>query len=311
MLGRARAALGTPARAARDRASQRPAAAEAGQHAARFLAHRGGARAGELSSPPIWRPDRAISPASSGPRSRRPGCGSSIDCPPLVRARLCRSRHVGEDRPQSALERLQVHACRRDRGRVCREAGDGGARLCATPGPAFPTQSCRACSSASIASRAARAHPRRHRHRPGAGAGAGALHGGAIRVGERRRRGHDFTVAHSARQRASAAGSRQRERAHSRQPRSAPHPMSRRRCAGCRERRSASGRRSSTHRRLDRAARHAAATRHRAHVLLADDNADMRDYLARLLATQLRRRDRRRWRGRRSHRSARSARTSC
>ena len=49
----ARAAAGA-ARAAGGRASQQPAAAQAGQHAARFLAHRGGRVAGAASSRPTW-----------------------------------------------------------------------------------------------------------------------------------------------------------------------------------------------------------------------------------------------------------------
>ena len=41
-----------------------------------------------------------------------------VDCPALPAAGLRRSRHVGEDRPQPALERLQVHV----RGRASRVA---------------------------------------------------------------------------------------------------------------------------------------------------------------------------------------------
>ena len=79
----------------------------------------------------------------------------SVDCPPLRRARLRRSRDVGEDRPQPALQRLQVHLRGRDRRCAC-AARDGacGARRCATPARASRRTSCRACSSASTASRA-------------------------------------------------------------------------------------------------------------------------------------------------------------
>ena len=66
--------------------SQRPAAAEAGEHAARLLAHRGRAGAGQL---PADRSRRAhVGPGlrASAPPSRRPACASSSI------ARRCRSR---------------------------------------------------------------------------------------------------------------------------------------------------------------------------------------------------------------------------
>ncbi len=56
-------------------------------------------------SPPIWL-------ACSGRRSKRPASSWSSIAPPLPEPVACRSRHVGEDRPQPALQRLQVHASR-------------------------------------------------------------------------------------------------------------------------------------------------------------------------------------------------------
>ena len=154
-------------------AAQRGTPAEAGELAARLLAHRGRADPGFL---------RADGPARADARSRQHlPLGDGEGRAHLHRgmrgaggAGLRRSRDVGEDRPQPALERLQVHARRRRGGRDC--AQDDGA-LCSkwpTPAWAFPRQSCRACSSASIASRARGAHARGLGHRPRAGAGAGA-----------------------------------------------------------------------------------------------------------------------------------------
>ena len=62
----------------------------------------------------------------------RAGLRLIVDTPPLSRARLCRPRHVGEDRSQSALERLQIHLRGRDRrepaGTGRRQARADGAR---------------------------------------------------------------------------------------------------------------------------------------------------------------------------------------
>ena len=123
------------------------------------------------------------------------------------------------------------------------------------------------------------AHARGQRHRPGAGAGAGAA--------ARRRRsrvesevgdGTTFTVVDPARHGApaapsgSAAGAPRASTATRRRGLS-----SRRRCAGCRRRRD--GRPAPRARRRRRRLH-----RGRGRILLADDNADMRDYLRALLA---------------------------
>ena len=57
------------------------------------------------SSPPM-------SPARFDRRSNAPACDFAVDCPPLLAAGLRGSRDVGEDRPQSALERAEVHVRR-------------------------------------------------------------------------------------------------------------------------------------------------------------------------------------------------------
>ena len=87
-----------------------------------------------------------------GVRARRPATSSSTAR--AVAAGLRRPRDVGEDRPQPALERLQVHA--RGIGRTCRSASaPASVELCVRDtASAFPTTRSRTCSSGFIASRA-------------------------------------------------------------------------------------------------------------------------------------------------------------
>ena len=102
--------------------------------------------------------------------------------------------------------RIAVRAAASDGERALLEVADTGVGI--------PAESCRACSSASTASKATRgAHARRLRHRARAGAGAGEAARRHDRRDQHARRGHDVPRAHSARARASAAGPRQRERA--------------------------------------------------------------------------------------------------
>ena len=62
------------------------------------------------------------SPASAR-RSSGPACASRVDCRAAARAGLRRPRHVGEDRPQPALQRLQVHLRGRDRASTSATVG--------------------------------------------------------------------------------------------------------------------------------------------------------------------------------------------
>ena len=82
--GRTPTALPPGPRAPRGRAPQRAAAAEAGQHAARLLAHRGGPRRRRATSRPT---SRALTrrPGQRVPVGdrERPGCALVVDCPPL------------------------------------------------------------------------------------------------------------------------------------------------------------------------------------------------------------------------------------
>ena len=120
----------------------------------------------------------------------RAGLALVVDCPPLAGAGLRRPRDVGEDRPQPALERVQVHASR------ARSRSRSGARRRrrvelvrrATPASASRPTSCRTSSSASTASGA------RGRGRTRAPASAWRwcrswckLHGGTVARRERAR----------------------------------------------------------------------------------------------------------------------------
>ena len=83
--------------------------------------------------------------------------------PAAARAGLRGPRHVGEDRPQPRLQRLQVHAARGEIA-VSLRAGRGLDPSCGsrTPAPASRPTSCPGCSSGSIASRAPGADARGH-----------------------------------------------------------------------------------------------------------------------------------------------------
>ena len=108
-----------------------------------------------------------------GRREGRPRAGRRL--PAAARTGLRRPGHVGEDRPQPALERVQVHV-RRSRSlwklRVARRSRRARRRRHRRRhSGSRPAAHVRA-----VPSRQGRAgaDPRRHRHRPGARAGAGA-----------------------------------------------------------------------------------------------------------------------------------------
>ena len=199
----------------RDGASQRPAAAEAGQHAARFLAHRGGPGAGALRADRSRRLHRRAGQRTSARRSSGPGSACVSTAPPLPQP-----VYVDRDMWEKIVLNLLSNAFkftlrRRDRASTLRDA-DGTAvelRGRATPASAFPATSCRGCSSASTASRA-RAAARIE----GTGIGLALvqelvrLHGGTIAVESEVGAGTTFSVAHAVRHRAPAGRPRRRRR---------------------------------------------------------------------------------------------------
>ena len=230
----------------------------------------------------------------------RAGLRLDVDCPPLPRAGLRRPRDVGEDRPQPALERLQVHLRGRDRACALRDAGRARrARRCSDTGIGIPAE-----ELPRMFERFHRVEDARGRTHEGSGIGLALvqelvkLHGGTIDVRERRwARARTLHGRDPAGQRAPAAPSASgRARDAGADARRAPTPSSTRRCAGCRGDASR--------------APAPAAARGRARILLADDNADMRDYVRRLLGRALRRRGGRRRRRPRSRRRARGRPTS-
>ena len=85
------------------------------------------------------RPGRAARPSSPARFGRRSsgGPGARRRLRAARRAGLRRPRHVGEDRPESALERVQVHVRGRDPRRAARRRTPRRAARRATPGSAF------------------------------------------------------------------------------------------------------------------------------------------------------------------------------
>ena len=123
--------------------------------------------------------------------TERAGLRLIVDCPPLPAAGLRRPRDVGEDRPEPAVERLQVHL-RRDRLPWTLEPDDGHVEL-----------RVRDTGIGIAASDLDRVFDRFHRIERAAartheGSGIGlalvrelvTIHGGTIRAVERRRRRH-------------------------------------------------------------------------------------------------------------------------
>ena len=207
--------------------------------------------------------------------------------PAARRAGLRRPRHVGEDRPQPALERLQVHVRGRDRGLAVAPRRRRAAELpVADTGVGIPAEEL---------PHAVRALPPRRgdaRRGPTRAPASGwrwsrswcKLHGGTIAVESAARRGHApsrspsrFGTAHLPR-RARGAG------APARRPRRAPTPYVEEALRWLAEDAGADAvaAEPSAERRSGRR-RAGGATR----ILLADDNADMRDYVRRLLRAAL------------------------
>ncbi len=149
-----------------------------------------------------WRP-------TSSRRPNGPGSRCAIDCAALPRAGLCRSRHVGEDRPQSPLQRLQVHLRGRDHGRAyaLRRTGEFAELIVRDTGVGIPQS-----ELPTLFERFHRIEGQRSRSFEGSGIGLALvqelvkLHGGTIGGRERGRQGRGVHDLHSVRRRPSSGG---------------------------------------------------------------------------------------------------------
>ena len=120
MIGPTEDALGSPEKAlARggtgNGSSKRAAAAQAREHLAGFFAHRSGTRDRHVRSDGSGGADRrSCQRVPIGHRTGRTAIGGRLSA--VADCGLRRPRDVGKDRPQSAVERVQVHVPGLDRG---------------------------------------------------------------------------------------------------------------------------------------------------------------------------------------------------
>ena len=190
-----------------------------------------------LPSRPTSPPTPRISPALPlGLRARRTRL--VVDCRAAAAAGLCRSRHVGEDRPQPALQRVQVHASTaRSRSRLPVDSGRAGTDLSSDDtGVGIPAQRTAAHFERfhRVEGQRGRTHGR-HRHRPRAGQRTGAAARRTRSSREPYRGRHHVTRRHTARHRAPAGRTGIAATAGAPRRKAAPRPPSwRKRCAGCR-----------------------------------------------------------------------------
>ena len=152
-------------------------------------------------------------------------------------ARLCRSRHVGEDRPQSPVERVQVHLRGRDRGRARRARADGRSAVLVVSdtGVGIPQS-----ELPRLFERFHRVEGQKSRSFEGSGIGLALvqelvkLHGGTIEAESDGGQGRLLHRRDSLRDQSPRRG-HDRQGAHARLDVAARRaPSSRRRCAGCR-----------------------------------------------------------------------------
>ena len=176
------------------RPPQHAAPLAVGQQPARLLADRSRARQGSLRADGSGDADRRPGQrVSFGHRTGRVGVRGRL--PAAAAAGVRRPRDVGDDRPQPAVERLQVHDEGERSRRAARRATGGPSCGSATPASASRRASCRACSIASTASRCPEA-----RTYEGSGIGLALvkelvqLHGGHITVTSQEGTGTAFTV---------------------------------------------------------------------------------------------------------------------
>ena len=264
-------------------ASQRAAAAEAREQ--RCSTSRASRRAAcrRRSSRSIWRSSPPISPALFRASVERAGLRLLVDC-----RRSPEPVYVDRDMWEKIVLNLLSNAFKFTfEGEIAVALAGAGDQVRLTvrdTGTGIPDGSCRASSSASTASKArAAARTKAPASASRWSRSSSGCTAARVTVESVEGQGTTFTVIDSARHRAPAGGARSRRRRCARPHRRRPTPSSTKRRAGCHRGR----RRDARARGLEDPADVAEGCRPPARdVLVADDNADMRDYLRRLLGAR-------------------------
>ncbi len=150
------------------------------------------------------------------------------------RAGLRRPRHVGEDRAEPSLERVQVHVRGRDQGRAARRAATTSSSRSATRASASPRRTCRSCSSVSTAcATRARGRTKAPASVSRSCASSSSSTAATVAVESREGVGTTFTVRLPNGLSSTCRPSESAQRASSRRRGPARSRSSRKRCAGC------------------------------------------------------------------------------
>ncbi len=293
-------------RARRSRPPQRAAAAQAGQLAAGFLAHRSRPRAGHPAADRSRRAHRRSGQQFPLGHARRPDSTSRSTA-----RRSPQPVYVDRDMWEKIVLNLLSNAFKFTfegsiRVALCERGRTASRLMRADTGIGIPERSCRAVRALSSHRGRARAHVRRQRHRSGAGAGARrSCTAARLRAESELGEGTTFhrraAAGHARICRRTQIGAAAHAGAGAVRAQAFVEEALRWLPDGMRGR--ATERRRTARR--WRCSASAPPPPDRARVLLADDNADMRDYIARLLGGRARRRKRRAMAKPRSSRSAR------